>query len=60
MSGIPSVGGTQGVSAGTAFEIAAIKKQKDVIEELGQMAVQLIQSSSILDPAVGRNLDITG
>jgi len=62
MAGISLTGVSTGVATtqvSTAFQVAALKKQQDVTKELGQMAVQLIQSARIADPAVGKTLDVT-
>ena len=38
-------------------QVSVLKKQQDVAEELGDLAVSLIQSASV-DPHVGQNVNI--
>ncbi len=63
MNGIASIRGLSAEPSaapiGALLQVAALKQQQHVMKEMGQMAVQLIQSAAIIDPAVGRNLDLS-
>ena len=61
MAGISTLGG---VSAGlqssqinSQYQVLALKKQLDASKQIGDSAVQLIQSASV-DPAVGKNINV--
>ncbi len=63
VASVASNGGQYAGAAGNArlsaeYAAAVMKKQQDVVEELGAMAVELIQQASI-NPQMGRNLDIS-
>ncbi len=59
MAGIPSIGGALTSSQiATQFQVQALVLQKNVTEELGEQAVQLIQSASI-DQTIGQNLNLS-
>lgn len=57
--------GLQGVSGGgvsrttmqSQLQITALRQQKNMMKEQGEMAVKLIQSAK-LDPAVGNHLNV--
>lgn len=62
MAGISTLGG---VSAGlqtsqinSQYQVLALKKQLDAAKQIGDSAVQLIQSASI-DPSVGKHVNLT-
>jgi hypothetical protein len=57
-SGGQYAGATGNARLSAEYSAAVLKKQKDVVEELGAMAVELIQQASV-NPQVGRNLDIS-
>ncbi len=61
MAGIASVGGVgpglEGVQIAIELQAAALRTQIETVRDVGDLAVQLIQSAQ-LDPSVGRNLDI--
>ena len=41
-----------------AYQTAVIRKQKEVLEDQGELALKLIQSASVVDPDIGRNLNV--
>ena len=58
MSGVNgAVTGPQASQNLAQFQVLALKKQLDVSKQIGDAAVQLIQSASI-DPAIGKNLNL--
>jgi hypothetical protein len=58
MSGASGVG-APGISPGAQYAMKTIKMQVDMVREMGDHAVDLIRSASILDPAVGNKLDLS-
>lgn len=60
VSGAATQNGTMSTQRLSAeMQAAVLKKQKDVVQEMGDNAVKLIQSARIdPDPSVGRNLNL--
>lgn len=62
MEGIASISGmARGLAAvefAAQYQVAVLKKQIEVIEEMGELALRLIQSVPRIDPEVGAHLDV--
>ena len=51
--------GVQGMPPGAQYVMQTMKMQVDTVREMGDQAVNLIRSSAIIDPAIGKNLDVS-
>jgi len=62
MSAVPAIGpvgpGLAAIRIQAQYQAAVLKKQVDLTEDLGQLAVQLIQAAVVATPATGQTLDV--
>jgi hypothetical protein len=63
MAGVSSIAalsaGLESAHLATEFQALAIRRQVDALNLQGDLAILLIQSAVITDPAVGANLDVS-
>lgn len=63
MAGVSSIAalsaGLENARLATEIQALAIRRQVDALNLQGELAIQLIQSAVITDPAVGANLDVS-
>ena len=62
MAGISSISGIgagiEAIRLETEFQALALRRQVDVLNLQGDLAMRLIESAVITDPSVGQNLDV--